>query len=142
MNIIRWQQPAVGRLADLFESSFGSLSRNSQLFSSPAPALDVYEDKENFTVRAELPGMKKEEISVSLQDGDLTISGERKSETKREDAEVHRSECFAGRFERTVSLPVPVAADRVQAKYQDGILTVTLPKTEEAKPKQIAVNVN
>jgi len=85
--------------------------------------------------------MKKEDIQVSLHDGGLSISGERKSETKNESAEVYRTERFFGRFQRTVTLPATVAADKVKAQYKDGILTVTLPKAEEAKPKQIDVSV-
>ena len=77
-----------------------------------------------------------------MHDGSLSISGERKSEKKFEDAEIYRAERFVGRFQRTVALPAPVAADRVKAQYKDGVLTVTLPKTEEAKPKQIDVQVN
>jgi len=106
------------------------------------PALDVYEDKDGVTVKAEIPGMKREDIDVSLHDGALTISGERKSETKHEEAEVYRSERFMGRFQRTLTVPMPVKSDGVKANYKDGILTVTLPKSEEAKPKQIDVNVS
>jgi HSP20 family protein len=130
-------------LERLFESPLEHFARSSQLLNGGwGPALDVYEDKDNLTVKAEVPGMKREEIEVSLHDGALTISGERKSEKKQEDAEVYRSERFIGRFQRTVTLPSPVASDKVKASYKDGILTVTLPKTEEAKPKQIDVNVN
>jgi HSP20 family protein len=157
MNYVtRWTRPEVanwpvlGRLTNLrdeldrlFESPFEELSRGAQLFSGGwAPALDVYEDKDNLTVKAELPGMKREDIEVSLHDGTLTISGERKSETKHEEAEVYRSERFVGKFQRTVTLPTPVKSDAVKANYKDGILTVTLPKAEEAKPKQIDVNVS
>jgi HSP20 family protein len=105
------------------------------------PPLDVFEDKDNLIVRAEVPGMKREDIDVSFHDGVLTLSGERKSEEKYSEAETYRSERFLGRFQRTVTLPTPVDADKVKANYKDGILTVTLPKTEEAKPKQIEVNV-
>ncbi|MGD0351277.1 MAG: Hsp20/alpha crystallin family protein [Verrucomicrobiota bacterium] len=154
MNLIRYQRPDLawptfGRLSSLrdeldrlFESPFAGLTNASQLLSGWTPALDVYEDKENFIVKAELPGMKNEDIDVSLHDGSLSISGERKSETKHKDAEVYRAERFFGRFQRTVTLPAPVAADKVKAQYKDGILTVTLPKTEEAKPKQIDVSVS
>jgi len=154
MNLIRYQRPDLawptfGRLSSLrdeldrlFESPFAGLTNASQLLSGWTPALDVYEDKENFIVKAELPEMKNEDIDVSLHDGSLSISGERKSETKHEDAEVYRAERFFGRFQRTVTLPAPVAADKVKAQYKDGILTVTLPKTEEAKPKQIDVSVS
>lgn len=94
------------------------------------------------SVKAELPGMKREDIEVSLHEGSLSISGERKSEQKHEDAGVYRAERFFGRFQRTVMLPTPVAAEKVKAQYKDGILTITLPKTEEAKPKHIDINVS
>jgi HSP20 family protein len=136
--------PTLGRLNDLrdeidriFEAP---LARTSE-FLGWAPAFDVYEEKDNFIVKAELPGLKKEDINVSLQDGSLIISGERKSETKSEGAEVYRAERYFGKFQRSVSLPTPVAANAVAAEYKDGILTVTLPKSEEAKPKQIEVKV-
>jgi len=153
-SLARWQRPefsvwqGTGRLTDLrdeidrlFEAPLAELSRSSQLLSGWTPAIDLFEDKDNFIVRAELPGMKKEEIDLSLHDGSLSISGERKAEDKYQDAEVYRSERFFGRFQRTISFPALVASDKVKAQYKDGILTVTLPKTEEAKPKHIDVNV-
>jgi HSP20 family protein len=155
MNVIRWQRPVMtpwssfGRLSDLrdeidrlFDAPLSELARTSNLLSGWTPALDVYEQKDSFVIKAELPGMKKEDITVSLHDGSLSISGERKNETKHEEAEVYRAERFFGRFQRTVTLPAPVAPDKVKAQYKDGILTVTLPKTEEAKPKQIDVSVS
>jgi HSP20 family protein len=75
-----------------------------------------------------------------LQDGSLIISGERKAETVKEGVEVHRQERYYGKFQRALTLPAPVAGDKVKAQYKDGVLTVTLPKVEEAKPKQIAVS--
>jgi len=141
--------PGFGRLSNLreeidrlFEAPLAELARSTQLLSGWTPALDVFEDKDNIFVKAELPGMKKEEIELSLHDGSLSISGERKSENKYEDAEVYRAERFVGKFQRTVALPSPVAADKVKAQYKEGILTVTLPKTEEAKPKHIDVSVS
>jgi HSP20 family protein len=107
-----------------------------------APALDVQEDKDNFVIRTELPGLKREEIDVSLQDDMLVISGERKVEKVEEGVEVHRKERYYGKFQRTLTLPESVAADKVNADYKDGLLTVTLPKTEAAKPKKIDVSVN
>jgi HSP20 family protein len=115
--------------------------RATQFFNVWSPPLDLYEDNDHLLVRVELPGMKKEDIEISLHEGVLSISGERKSEGKYNQAETYRSERFYGRFQRTVALPKGVAADKVKATYQDGILTVTLPKTEEAKPKQIEVKV-
>jgi HSP20 family protein len=116
------------------------LSRTGE-FLGWTPAFDVYEEKDNFVVKAELPGMKKEDINVSLHDGTLIISGERKGETKGEEAEVYRSERYFGKFQRAVALPATVATDKVNAEYKDGILTITLPKSEEAKPRQIEVKV-
>jgi len=154
MNLIRYQRPEVtwpafGRLSSLreeldrlFEAPFGELARASHLMSGWAPALDVYEDKDKFVVKAELPGMKREDIELSFHEGSLSISGERKSETRHNDAETHRAERFFGRFQRTVTLPAAVAADKVKAEYKDGVLTITLPKTEEAKPKHIDVSVS
>ncbi len=89
----------------------------------------------------ELPGLRKENIELSLKDGLLTIGGERKEEAV-EGNKAARTERFVGKFRRSVSLPTHVDANRVNAIYQDGILTVTLPKAEEAKPKQIQVNVS
>jgi HSP20 family protein len=126
----------------LFEAPLSELARTSQLLSGWSPALDMHEDKDNLYVRVELPGMKREEIELSLHDGCLSLSGERKSEDTFKDAEVYRAERFFGRFQRTVTLPVPVAVDKVKAQYKDGVLTVTLPKAEEAKPKHIDVNVS
>jgi len=124
----------------LFETPLMDFNRSAQQFLGGwMPALDLYEDKENVVVRAEVPGMRKEDIEISLHDGVLTLSGERKLEEKSKDAEVYRSERFVGRFQRTLTLPAPVNADKVNATYSDGILTVTLPKTEEAKPKHIPV---
>jgi HSP20 family protein len=153
-SLIRWQRPGLsvwpgfGRLTDLrdeidrlFDAPLADLARTSQILSGWTPALDMYEDKDNVYVRVELPGMKKEEIDISLHDGSLSISGERRSEEKVTEAEVYRAERFFGRFQRTIALPTAVAVGQVKAQYKDGVLTVTLPKAEEAKPKHIDVNV-
>jgi HSP20 family protein len=142
MKLIQYQRPALawpafGRLTSLQDEL-------DRLFEAPmtglAPALDVHEDKENFSVRVELPGMKREDIGVSLQDGALIITGERKEEKVQEGTEVHRQERYYGKFTRALTLPAAVAGDKVKAQYKDGILTVTLPKAEEAKPKAITVS--
>src|ERR1700729_4176575 len=123
--------PTLGRLTDLREEIDrlfeAPLARGSELLGW-TPAFDVYEEKDNFVVKAELPGMKKEDINVSLHDGNLIISGERKNEAKGDGAEVYRAERYFGKFQRVVALPAKVAASTVKAEYKDGILTVTLPK--------------
>jgi HSP20 family protein len=142
MKLMTYQRPALawptfGRLTSLQDEL-------DRLFEAPmtgwAPALDVHEDKENFSVRVELPGMKREDIEVSLHDGALVITGERKEEKVTEETEVHRQERYYGKFTRALTLPAAVAGDKVKAQYKDGILTVTLPKAEEAKPKAITVS--
>ena len=155
MAIIRYQEPELATWAPfdrlttlrdemnrLFESSLAPFgTRDFGLFGGWSPALDVFEDKENVIVKMELPGMKREEIDISLHNGMLTISGERKEEVKSGEGETFRSERYFGRFHRTVTLPTQVKPDQVKATYKDGILMVELPKSEEAKPKQIEVKI-
>jgi HSP20 family protein len=144
MKLIQLERPGLVGLG------FGRLSslqnELDRLFEAPqpawSPALDVRENKDSYIIRAELPGLKREDIEVSLQDGALVISGERTVEKVEEGVEVHRQERYYGKFQRALTLPEPVAADKVKADYKDGVLTVTLPKTEEAKPKKIDVSVN
>lgn len=133
---------------NLFSLAFGHLAnataenaRRSQLPESWFPPVDVSEDKDNLVVKAELPGLKKEDIEISLHEGFLTLSGERKEGVKNEDVGVYRSERWTGRFHRTISLPFEVVADKIAATYNEGVLQVTLPKAEEAKPKQIQITV-
>jgi HSP20 family protein len=144
MKLTTYQRPGLtwptfGRLLNLNDELDRLLETPLQAW---APALDVHEDKDKFTVNLELPGLKREDISVHLEDGSLIISGERKVETISEETEVHRRERYYGKFSRALTLPTAVAADQVKAAYKDGILTVTLPKAEAAKPKQIDVSVN
>ena len=101
--------------------------------------LDLYEDKDNVYVRAEVPGVKKEDIEISLHEGTLTLSGERKADKRVENAEAIRAERLVGQFSRSVALPSPIQGEKVTASYRDGILSVILPKAEESKPKQIKI---
>ena len=124
----------------LLRNDWQEWPRTREFFNGWVPAVDVYEDNDSFIVRADLAGMKKEEIEIELHADALSIGGERKVEPKDQSAEIYRSERLAGRFHRTITLPKPVSPDKVSASYQGGILTVTLPKAEEAKPRQIEVN--
>jgi HSP20 family protein len=103
------------------------------------PGVEVYEKADKFVVRAELPGMKKEEIDVSVVGDTLTISGERKAESEVKDEDYYRCELCYGKFSRSVGLPTAVNAAKVDASYENGILEITLPKVEAAKPKKVAV---
>jgi len=149
MSIIRYRTPGLttwspfNRLTsvrDLFDSAF-------QLAGTPAeswaPPLEILEDDAKITVRLELPGIKKEDFDIFLHEDVLTISGTRRSENEvKEGGKSLRSERFFGSFKRSVTLPSAVKTDEVAAAYQDGILSVTLPKAEEAKPKKIRVDLN
>ena len=155
MSLIRYQTPdtslwqSLDRWANLrdeintlFEGPFWpNTGRQAQLFNGWTPALDLYQTNDDVVAVIEIPGMRKEDIEISLQDGVLTIAGERKGETADGD-ENARTERFVGKFRRSVSLPTRVDVNKVNANYKDGILTVTLPKAEEVKPKQIQVNVS
>ena len=103
------------------------------------PGVEMYEKADKFIVRAELPGIKKEEIDVSVVGDTLTISGERKAETEVKDEDYYRCELCYGKFSRSVGLPAAVDPAKVDASYGNGILEITLPKVEAAKPKRITV---
>lgn len=106
-----------------------------------SPSLDVYDDKDAFVVALEVAGLRKEDFEISFHDGVLSIAGERKAEESKEGSTCFRRERFYGRFSRSVAIPAAVQSDKITAAYKDGVLTVTLPKAEEAKPKQIAVDL-
>jgi HSP20 family protein len=149
MALIRWQRPEtnvwspfrqMSALSDELDRLFDFVPNGESV--GWLPPLDLHEDRDQLVLKAELPGMKKEDIDISLQGDVLTLSGERKEEEAYSKAETHRSERFLGRFQRTLTLPYAVNSAKVQASYKDGILTVTLPKAEEAKAKQIEVKVD
>jgi HSP20 family protein len=104
--------------------------------------VDLYQDKDAFTVRAELPGFRKEDISVEVADGILTITGHQKTEAKSDKKDQQAATALQERsVSRAISLPENLSLDKIQAGYENGVLTVTLPKREEVKPKQIAIEV-
>jgi HSP20 family protein len=156
MKLIRYQAPnstpwgALDRWSNLrdelnsfFDTPFSSnFGRTGQLFTGWSPALDLHESGDHFVAVVELPGMRKEDIDISLHDGALTISGERKRESSESNngETAQRTERYVGTFRRSIALPTRVDPSKVTATYQDGILKVTLPKAEEAKPKQIQVS--
>ncbi len=105
------------------------------------PIVDIEEDNESFVVKAELPGLKKEDVKISVRGNLLTISGERKKEEETKNKTYHRVERLYGKFSRTISLPSEVDMSKIKAIYKDGILHITLPKLETMKPKEIEVEV-
>jgi HSP20 family protein len=141
MSLVRYQTPdaSVWRSLDrwanlrdeingLFEGPFWpTAGTQAQLFTGWTPALDLYQTSDDVVAVVELPGMRKEDIEISLHDGALTIAGERKDE-HAEGEKATRTERFVGKFRRSISLPTRVDVNKVNAAYKDGILTVTLPK--------------
>lgn len=104
-----------------------------------APAIEVFEKEDKFVVKAELPGMKEEDINVCVEGETLTITGEKCAESEVEEENYYLSERSYGKFSRAIGLPAGVDAKKIEASYEDGILEVTLPKTAEVKPKKITI---
>jgi HSP20 family protein len=153
MALIRWTPRSelwdpFASLADiqeemnrLFDTSLRRAGRGD-LEGVFLPALDVIEEKEHFLVKADLPGLSKDDVSVTLQDHFLTVKGEKKHEAESKDANYYRRERVYGTFSRTIELPATVDARKIEANFKDGVLQIRLPKTEEARPKQIEVKVS
>jgi HSP20 family protein len=145
MDLTRWERDMDRMMDDLF-----SRRRRSwwpQRWFRPdeeeitAPAIDVYEDKDAIVVKAELPGMNKDDIEVNLSNHLLTIKGQKKKEEEIKEENYYRCERSYGSFLRTLELPKDVHSDKVKASFKSGVLEVRLPKTEEAKSKETKVHV-
>lgn len=149
-NLTRWNP--VNEFEDLisrYNRYFGLPATNGEregkdLFSRNdwAPAVDIKETKDAFVIDAELPGMKKEDVKVTVQEGVLTIQGERKQEEETDDDKQHRVERFYGSFLRRFTLPDNVDEENVKAGFKDGVLSLTLTKVEPKEPKAIEVEVD
>ncbi|MGC9327040.1 MAG: Hsp20/alpha crystallin family protein [Candidatus Hinthialibacter sp.] len=106
-----------------------------------SPAVDVEETDQEIVVRAEMPGMEKDEFSIELEENTLILRGEKKHKDEHKDRNVHRVECRYGRFDRRIDLPATIQSDKAVAEYKNGVLNIVLPKAETAKRKAITVNV-
>ena len=125
----------------VFDSFFHGADEPDLLNGTWVPAVDVAEGNDAYTVKMELPGVNKDDVKITLESNILTIRGEKKAESEVNEKNYHRTERSYGSFQRSFTLPTSVKNDRIDAVYKDGILTVSLPKAEEAKPKQIEVKV-
>jgi HSP20 family protein len=147
MAIVRWHSDpdevtGVDRLREEVGRLFNTFSPGTDPFSSRVyPAVNVTEEGDNLYVRAELPGVKPESLEISMVEGRLVIRGERKVEAEKPESNYHRREREAGLFRRTIALPTMVASDKVSASMKDGVLTITLARAEEAKPRKISVKM-
>lgn len=140
-----WRGTALRPLEDLYRDMdslvqhlFGDENR-AVARENFAPSMNVSETECQYEVSADLPGIKPEEVSVELHDGQVTISGKRESEQEETGKTFHRIERQYGEFRRTVALPLPVDEQKITAAYKDGVLTVVLPKSEKVKPTRIPV---
>jgi HSP20 family protein len=127
-------------MSHLLDSFFGRPQERA-VAGNWYPAVDIYEEKDHYLVKAELPGVKQNDIKVSLTDNTLTLQGERKAEHEEKHNGYYRLERTYGKFHRSFKLPVEVNADKIKAKYKDGILEIDIPKSEKAKPKEISIKV-
>jgi HSP20 family protein len=123
----------------LLDSAAGAGDTFGDVGAGVFPPMNITQDNDNFYVRAEVPGIKPDELSISAVRNRLSLAGKREIQREHERVSYHRRERAEGSFNRTVTLPTEIDADKVYAKYTDGILTLTLPKSEEAKPRQIKV---
>lgn len=145
MDLTRWERDMDRIMEDFFDRRmrpwWPERWLRREVMELEAPAVDLFEDKNDIVVKAELPGMEKENVEVKLTDHMLTIKGEKKKEEEIKEENYYRSERSYGSFIRTLELPADVHADKVKASFKNGVLEVRLPKTEEAKTKEIKVKV-
>jgi HSP20 family protein len=130
------------RLNRAFDASLsrGTQQGGEELYTGQwVPPVDIYETKDKLVLKAELPGLREEQIRLRFDDGVLTLEGERKFEKETGDETYHRVERSYGAFQRAFTLPASIAADRISASFDNGLLTVELPKRDETKPKQIKI---
>ena len=143
-SLTRRRRPRIWEEMERFNRDWSRLfneERSAGRFSSHVfPPINLYDDGETFVVRAEMPGVNKDELEIHATQDALSIRGERKRETTKENASFHRRERDYGRFDRSVSLPLPVDPDKIVASYKQGVLEVKLPKAEEMKPRKVTVN--
>ena len=151
-TLIRWSpfremDEIQRRMSSLLE---GNLLRRSNLTNGEenitvpewAPLVDVIEDEKEYLIKVELPEVQKDDVKVTVENGTLTIAGERKAENEQKGRRFHRVERYYGRFERTFGIPDDAETDGVNAEFKDGVLRVRLAKSEKSRPKQIEVKVS
>jgi HSP20 family protein len=144
MALVRWD---TGREVDtlqtemnrVFDAFFGNRPGNGGTARRWVPAMDLVEDKNDLVLRADLPGLSEDDVDIEVKDGVLTISGERKTEEKKEEEGYYRVERAFGRFSRSLTLPDGIDPEQVKAKFDNGVLEVRIPKPEERKPHRVSI---
>lgn len=153
MTLVRWNparellnvEREFKKLFNAFDSRFGlpdNGSNNEELENAVwAPLTDISENKDQYILKLDLPGIKKKDVKLSFIDGELSISGERRQEKEEKDSKYHRIERSYGKYFRSFTLPQKIEADKTSAEFRDGQLTITVPKAEDAKPKELEIKV-
>ena len=152
MAIVKWNPSReLLNVEREFNKLFNSISGRFGLMDSSdteeyenavwMPLTDISEDKDNFILKLDLPGVNKDDVKISFTDGQLNISGERKQEKETKDSKFHRVERAYGKYFRSFTLPSKIKDDKIEAEFKDGQLIITVPKAEEAKPKEISIKV-
>ncbi|HSD64093.1 MAG TPA: Hsp20/alpha crystallin family protein [Ignavibacteriaceae bacterium] len=153
MAIVRWDpsrdllniEREFNRMFQSFNNRFGFGDSDNDVMEYEnamwTPLTDISEDDNNFTLKLDLPGVKKEDVKINYENGQLSISGERKQEHEKKNSKYHRVERSYGRYFRSFNLPSKIQEDKIDAEFKDGQLTITVPKSEDAKPKQIEVKI-
>lgn len=150
MNLVKWKNNDLldpmsefDRLQDEINKLFDwNYPENRGIFDrSLSPAVDVVENENEIVMVCDLPGVRKEDLDLSISRNVITIKGDKKAEKKKEGRKTFRNETWSGAFQRTISLPETVDPEKVEASMKDGVLTVKVAKREEVKPRQISVNV-
>ena len=152
MTLVKWNpskellnvEREFNKLFNTFNRRFGfdDSTMNEELENAVwSPLTDISENKDQYILKMDLPGVSKENLKLSFNDGELIISGERKQEKEGKDSKYHRIERTYGKYFRAFTLPQTIQADKINAEFKDGQLTVTVPKSEEAKPKELEIKV-
>lgn len=129
------------RMDRLFEDSLSRIKSGEEEFEVTgwSPAVDIYETADTLVIKAEIPGVEKDDVSIEVKDNTLRLRGERKLEKDVKEENYHRMECSYGSFQRIFTLPTSVDQDKISAAFKNGVLEVTLPRKEEKKPRQIDI---
>lgn len=135
-------QDRLARIFGLAPARVGNGGQEAMTITEWAPSVDIVEDEKEWLVKADLPEVKKEDVKVTVENGVLTITGERKFEKEEKDKKYHRIERAYGNFYRSFALPDAADGSKVSAEFKDGVLEVHLPKSEKAKPKAVEVKVS
>jgi len=144
MELIPWRPlreiiPINGEMEDLFDRFFGNITSMEPAKKGWVPTVDIAETNDAIVVNAEIPGIEPENIGISLSGDILTIEGEKKQKNEEKEEKYYRMERNYGNFSRSVRIPVEIQSEKINAKYKNGTLKITLPKKEEAKPREIKV---